>query len=529
MQTSRRRPSFLFIITDQQRADHLGAYGNPIVRTPHLDALARAGFRAERFHVATPICMPNRATLMTGRMPSAHGVRHNGIELSLDETTFVDVLREAGYRTALVGKGHLQNITSAPAQWPPDPAERLLREARRRGPGRYGQELEASWEKDPTHELSLPYYGFETVDLSIRHADQQYGHWRRWLRTQVQDADKLIGPDNAIPAPEFELTRCRQAWRTRVPEELYPTSWITDRTVAALRDCANDDRPFFIQCSYPDPHHPFTPPGKYWGMYPPDEVPLPASFRAAHRDLPPHVRWLHGQRDAGKAVKHTQALFACSEREAREAIALNYGSISLIDDGVGRLLAELERLGRAADTVVVFTSDHGDFLGDHQLLLKGPIHYRGLVRTPLIWTDPAVAAPRTSAALVQAIDLAPTVLARAGVAPFNGMHGRSLLPLVEGAAETLRDELLIEEEGQRTYLGFSGRVRMRSLVTARHRLSVYDGVPWGELYALTEDPDETVNLWGDAGARTLRAELMERLARTMLALSEQSPYPTALA
>ena len=109
------RPNFLFIITDQQRADHLGAYGNAIVQTPHVDSLARAGFRADRFYVATPICMPNRATLMTGRMPSVHGVRHNGIELSLEETTFVDVLREAGYRTALVGKGHLQNITGAPA------------------------------------------------------------------------------------------------------------------------------------------------------------------------------------------------------------------------------------------------------------------------------------------------------------------------------------------------------------------------------------------------------------------------------
>lgn len=91
------------------------------MRTPHIDSLARGGFRAEHNYVATPICMPNRATLMTGRMPSAHGVRHNGIELALEETTFVDVLREAGYRTALVGKGHLQNITSAPPQWPPGP------------------------------------------------------------------------------------------------------------------------------------------------------------------------------------------------------------------------------------------------------------------------------------------------------------------------------------------------------------------------------------------------------------------------
>jgi arylsulfatase A-like enzyme len=522
-------PNFLFIITDQQRADHLGCYGNPTVRTPHIDALARAGFRAEHNYVATPICMPNRATMMTGRMPSVHGVRHNGIELSLDETTFVEMLREAGYHTALVGKAHLQNITGAPAQWPPDPRDRQLRDARRRGPGRYGQESGPTWEKDPEHELTLPYYGFEKVDLSIRHADEQYGHWRRWLRTQTKDADRLIGPENAIPAPEFELTKCRQAWRTRVPEELYPTSWITERTLDALRECAQRGRPFFIECSYPDPHHPFTPPGEYWSMYAPDDIPLPPSFRAGHRHLPPHVAWLYGQRDTGKAVKHGQALFACSEREAREAIALNYGTISLIDDSVGRLLAELERLGLAADTVVIFTSDHGDFLGDHQLLLKGPIHYTGLVRTPFIWKDPAMTAPRESSALVQAIDLAPTVLARAGVPAFNGIQGRSLLPLIEGDAQTLRDALVIEEEGQRTYLGFDERVRMRSLVTAQHRISLYDGVPWGELYDRQADPEETINLWDDTGARKLRGELVERLAKAMLAATEESPHPTALA
>ena len=114
MPTTAKRPNFLFIITDQHRADHLGAYGNSIVSTPHIDSLARAGFRAERFYVAMPICMPNRATLLTGRMPSVHGVRHNGIELSLEETTFVDVLREAGYRTALVGKTSGRTRTRRP-------------------------------------------------------------------------------------------------------------------------------------------------------------------------------------------------------------------------------------------------------------------------------------------------------------------------------------------------------------------------------------------------------------------------------
>jgi arylsulfatase len=115
---SRSGPNFLLFITDQQRADHLGCAGEPVLGTPHIDALARQGLRFEQCHTATPICQPNRASLMTGRLPSAHGVQMNGRELSQAETTFVQVLAQAGWRTALVGKAHLQNITAVAPPWP---------------------------------------------------------------------------------------------------------------------------------------------------------------------------------------------------------------------------------------------------------------------------------------------------------------------------------------------------------------------------------------------------------------------------
>lgn len=526
---SAQRPNFLFIITDQHRADHLGCYGNQIVRTPAIDAIARAGWCADEFYTAAPVCMPNRASLMTGRMPSRHGVRHNGIELSLDEMTFVEALGAAGYATAHVGKSHLQNIEIAPPGYPRPGEPRRAREARREGPGRHGQEIWRRWEDDPQCGIETPYYGFETVDLVIHHADTAWGHWRRWLRAQAPDADRLVGPENAHPTPHLDLARIRQAWRTRVPEELYPSAWIADRTIARLRELARGGRPWFIHCSFPDPHHPFTPPGRYWSMFAPEDVPAPASFGASHRGLAPHLRWLYEMRDSGRAVKHTQALFACTEREAREAIALNYGSIACIDDAIGRVSAELRALGLDRNTVVIFTSDHGDFLGDHQLMLKGPLHYRGLVRVPFIWSDPAGPKGARSQALAQTTDIAPTLLERAGVEPWNGIQGRSLLPLVAGRRERVRERLLIEEEGQRYYLGFDDRVRMRSVITGRHRLSLYDGVPWGELYDLREDPDELVNLWDDSGARALRAGLVEELVRAMIEHSEMSPYPTQIA
>lgn len=524
-----KQPNFVLFITDQQRADHLGCYGNATVRTPAIDALARAGWSADEFFTATPICMPNRASLMTGRMPSRHGVRHNGIELPLEEATFVDALRLAGYATAHVGKSHLQNIEVRPAQYPREGEPRRAREARRKAPGRYGQEIWKRWEDDPDCDVETPFYGFDSIDLVIHHADTAYGHWRRWLRKQTREADRLIGPENAEPTPAFELNRCRQAWRTRVPEELYPTHWIADRTIARMREMSAREKPWFIHCSFPDPHHPFTPPGKYWGMAAPEDVSAPPSFHAAHSGLAPHLRWLYEMRDSGKAVKDTQALFACSEREAREAIALNYGSIKCIDDAIGRITAEIAALGEERDTVVMFTSDHGDFLGDHQLLLKGPLHYRGLVRVPFIWSDPSGPQGGRSSALTQTTDIAATILDRAGVEPFNGLQGQSLLPLMNSRAETLRERLLIEEEGQRYYLGFEDRVRMRSVITRRNRLSLYAGVPWGELYDLKEDPEELVNLWDSPGSRALRGELTEELTRAVIEHADSSPYPTQIA
>lgn len=522
------RPNFLLFITDQHRADHLGIYGNDVVRTPHIDALGRRGWVAERCYVASPICMPNRSSLMTGRMPSAHRARHNGIPLPLSEMTFVERLRENGYRTALVGKSHLQNMTGLPPVWPRASDPPTAGEAHRPETGRFDQEWGPSWRDVPGFDMQMPFYGFDTVRLVTDHGDTAGGHYRRWLEHEHPEVAAVTGQAHAIPTPDFVLAQAKQAWRTRVPAELSTTAWIGDRTIDLLQDYAASGEPFFVQCSFPDPHHPFTPSGKYWEMYDPDAMALPPSFLADPTLAPPHLQWLHRQRDDGRAVKHTPAMFGCTEREAREALALNYGSISHIDDTVGRIMARLEQLGLADNTVVLFTSDHGDFFGDHQLLWKGPLHYQGLIRTPLIWTDPAEPGNGRSQALCSTIDIAPTVLALAGCLPYNGIQGHSLLPAV-GGAPAPREAVLIEEENQRVLFDFPMRTRMRTLQTARYRLSVYEGTQWGELYDLHEDPHECRNLWDDRShSGTVRA-LLHALATTMISHSDTSPHPTALA
>ena len=390
------KPNFLFFITDQHRADHLGCYGNPVVKTPNIDGLAARGTRFDRFYTATPICMPNRATLMTGRMPSLHGARHNGIPLSMNATTFVDIMGAAGYDTALIGKCHLQSISgSLPTFGMPEPdpnkvqPPERLREADRSWltHGRYDQELRSTWRDDADFELTLPYYGFSHVELAVGHGDAVVGHYERWLNARHGDAESLRGRKNQLAGNDYVAP---QAWRTRVPEELYPTSYVAERTIAYLEQHAlAGAKPFFIQCSFPDPHHPFTPPGKYWDMYDPREVNLPPSYNTGEHPLPPHLQQLYIEREQGKANRDGQRTIAVTEREAREAIALTYGMITMIDDAVGRILQRLGALGLSENTVVIFNADHGDFMGDHQLLLKGALHYQALVRVPFIWRDPA--------------------------------------------------------------------------------------------------------------------------------------------
>ncbi len=527
-----KRANVLFIITDQHRADHLGCYGNPIVRTPNIDRLAAAGTRFDRFYTATPICMPNRATLMTGRMPSLHGARHNGIPLSLAATTFVEIMRAAGYDTALIGKCHLQSINgNIPSIGMPErdpnklaPPEHL-RESDKTWPahGRYDQELPSTWEREPDFEPVLPYYGFSHVELAISHGDKAVGHYGRWLKARHPNPDSLRGPKNQLPGNSYAAP---QSWRTRIPEELYPTSYVADRTMAFLEEHAQNDKPFFVQCSFPDPHHPFTPPGKYWEMYQPQSITLPPSFNSAEHPIPPHLQKLYEEREHNKANRDGQRAFAITEREAREAIALTYGMITMIDDAVGRILARLQALGLAENTIVIFTSDHGDFMGDHQLLLKGALHYQGLIRVPFIWVDPArQKSGIVNSSLCGTVDLARTILDRAGLAGHNGMQGISLLGAVEGK-ETGYDSVVIEEHQRRGYMGLKNNFRARTLMTDDYRLTLYEGVDWGELYDLKNDAAEIRNLWHTPASQDKRHELTEKLARRMMELADTSPLAT---
>lgn len=518
-----KKPNFLFIVTDQHRADHLGCYGNPVVRTPNIDALAARGTRFDRFYVANPICMCNRASILTSRMPSLHGGRHNGIPLSLDATTFVDLLRDRGYDTALIGKSHIQGMTGLPAtakrQVKPgleDPSEGLREADKRLRSGEpYEQETALRWQENPDHRVRTPFYGFDHVQIADDHADLVTGDYAAWLKKTHPEVDALRGPDTAIPDDRYTAP---QAWRTQIPEELYPTNWIADQCQEFIKDRGENDDPFFLMMSFPDPHHPFTPPGKYWDMYDPDEIELPSSFGKG--DTPP-IRNLRRQLEEAPETRVGQDPFAVTEREAREIIALTYGSITMIDDAVGRVLKTLEEQGLADDTIVVFTSDHGDYMGDHGLMLKLLMHYQGLIRVPFVWADPRNPEARADDALRNALDIGPTILEAAGIQQFHGVQGFNAL---EDGPE--RQGLIVEEDSQRKMVAFERPQRIRTYVEKDWRITIRYGEDWNEMYDLKNDPDEVVNLWNDPAYADEQARLVQAMLVETINLQDRAPLPT---
>ncbi len=515
-------PNFLFIITDQHRADHLGCYGNKVVQTPHIDSLAEHGQRWERFYVANPICMPNRASIMTGRMCSVHGARHNGIPLSKDHSTFVELLKDAGYKTGLIGKSHLQSFTGLPAtnafqvedgKITPSPH---LRDAfkNNRHSKDYDLEVKNQWDTPLASRIDGDFYGFEHVEVAADHADKACGDYLLWARSRRDDFDQLVGPENAL---QTNRSSAPQAWRTAVPEELYSTNWIADRSEQWLTEQLDSDKPFFLQMSFPDPHHPFTPPGKYWDMYDPEDIELPASFHKG--SLPPILAMQHAM-ESGTDARDNQNPFAVTADEARVITALTYGMISMIDDAIGRVLAQLDALNLRENTVVVFTSDHGDYMGDHGLMLKLLLHYQGLVKVPFIWSEPDGSLNAgVENGLSSSIDIAASVLARAGIQTFNGMQGRDLF------SSKAPDAIIIEEDSQRTMVGFDRPQRVRTMVTERYRMSLREGEDWDELYDLKNDPDEVHNLYAESEHAELKNELTETMIKRLIELQDRSPLP----
>jgi arylsulfatase A-like enzyme len=486
----RRRPNILFITADQQRADCFGFAGRK-VRTPHLDQLARDGSRFSACITPNVVCQPARASILTGLLPMTHGVHDNGIDLdpAVGEKGFAGALAAAGYDTAFIGKAHFSTYHT----FEPTGTPECIRSSAGYGDDWFG-----------------PYMGFEHVELMLLGhnwwdpaAPPQGLHYERWYHADGRGSEK-----NALYRDGYPGTHAAQTWDCKLPVAWHNSTWVGDRTVDFIH--GKTERPWCLWASFPDPHHPFDAPEPWCYLHDPDAVDLPEHRT---RDLDRRPWWhrpvlerkIEGQ--FGDVRMSYSRIPPQSDDQLRHIIANTYGMIALIDHNVGRILIALEEAGLTEDTIVVYSVDHGDWLGDHGLILKGPMFYEGLLRVPLIVRGPGIAADSDIATPVSTLDLAATFLDWAGAPATGAMHSRSLVPLMNGGGS--RDFAYNEWELHPNRAGVP--LSLRCVRTRTHKLTFEQTSGEGELYDLANDPDEMENRWNDPSAAKMQNELMDMI------------------
>ena len=360
------------------------------------------------------------------------------------------------------------------------------------------------------------FYGFDTVELSLNHGASVEGHHYRWAIERGAHHDDLVVPQTA----ENPMGRGGDVWwQVYDPpygEEFHSSSFVADRTISFIEEASAEGSPWLAWASFPDPHHPFTPPGQWYDRHDPDDIELPATFDDPMDGAPEFLRM--AQKMSVHDMRQWVALTGATSPEVtRAAIAANYGTIEMIDDRIGQILAAVERLGQTDNTIVVFTADHGDMMGDHHLLLKGFMHYRGCTQVPMVIADPRRPPGRTSS-LISSIDLPSTLLDLCDIDGYHGIQGVSQAPVLDDPTASVRDAVLIEDDVDMV-LPPPFPTSIRTLITPTHRYSRYT-TGEDQLHELGTDDDERTNL--TTVDRQLRAELIEQLTDTMIAHTDRA-------
>ncbi|MBN8888934.1 MAG: phosphonate monoester hydrolase [Rhodospirillales bacterium 70-18] len=484
------RRNVLFIMCDQLRWDYLGCYGHPSLRTPNIDVLAARGVRFTRAYVQSPVCGPSRMSFYTGRYMRSHGSNWNQFPLRVGEPTLGDHLNELGVRNVLVGKTHMRADLEGMQRLGIPPDSRLGVHVAQCGFEPY--ERDDGLHPDPA---PRPAYDRYLRDLGYDAANP----WEHWANSGGDDEALLNG---------WLLAHADKP--ARIPEEHSETPYMTRRAMAFIAEAQADARPWCLHLSYIKPHWPYIVPAPYHAMY-------------GHNDLVPVVR-SEAERADPHPVYRAFMDFRVARNFAREEVRARVlpaymGLIKQIDDQIGVLMAFLDARGLTETTTVVFTSDHGDYLGDHWLGEKDLFHECS-VRVPLIVADPSTpAAHGTSCgALVEAIDLAPTFIEMFGGIPKpNVLEGRSLLPLLRGERPDWRACVFSEYD----YSMMDARAALGRKPADCRLFMVFDG-RWKYIHApgfrpmlfdLATDPDE----FHDLGASPAHAPECARLKEALLA------------
>ena len=465
-----QKKNVIILHTDQQRYDSLGCTGNRYARTPNLDALAAEGTLCTRHISASPICMPSRSSLMTGLYPPAHNVWTNGVPLNRHEyanvhwaperwaidvvpepPTLADVFAGAGYDTASFGKLHLTpNLAPASYGFP---------------------EAESTWQKEGFEEWHGPYFGFRHVDLTIGHGDHacHTGHYGSWLRDQhpelVQRLKEGQGFGRSLAPNVGDL------YTVPMGVDRHHTGWLAERLCSYLERERPRDQPFFAFVGFPDPHHPFAPCEHVADQFSDIAVKEPSDRDGEG------MMGVPAKEIAGTDISHLPP------EELRAVLRYTYAMVYQIDLAVGRIIETLKTQGLWDDTIIVFTSDHGDFLGDHGRLRKGIVGSDALLHVPFLLRAPGLDLPRRIDTPMSNCDVMPTLAALTGIETPALCHGQDVLTQTSNDAYALA--FCANGNPEHTNV---------TVYDHTHRLTCYPHSGFKQLFDHREDPGECVNI-----------------------------------
>lgn len=456
-----RRPNVLIIYTDQQRWDTLSCNGQQAVQTPNIDSIAAMGARLDHCFVQNPVCAPSRASFLSGQYCSSLRIGTNGIPFPRDVYTLPQILRPYGYTTVQVGKLHF---------------EPHARRDHRNPPQRYGFDIMIQSDEPGCYDDAY------TKWVERVAPDQLQG-----VRTSLPPAAAIWGKHSYCDTPR----NTHEPYCFGADASLTHTAFVTDQVCSFIRS-HDRSRPYFAIAGYYAPHPPLNPPREYLARVDRSKVRLPV---------------VGAEESASPALQHM------TEEKWRDVICAYLAMVAQVDDGVGEILNCIRQRGEMDNTIIVFTSDHGEYLGDHGRIQKWMPGHDCITRVPCLMAyPPAIPAGRVCDALVEAVDVAPTLLDLCGVQTPAFMQGRSLEKLLSGGTDTHRDAVLTElfdEHGGRQ-------------TTIRTRDYKYCCPEEGQelLYDLGRDPEETHNCIRDAGYE----DVLSRMRLQMIRAIQRAAY-----
>ena len=491
---SQKQPNILFLFSDQHSARTLGCYGNPEVRTPHLDALAASGVLMSRAYCNNPICTPSRMCFLSGQY--AHNHRHYGLMGPAPERlpSLFTHARRHGYRTGMAGKIH------TPAGW-------LARDC--------DEVSDAYGHETPVTAAN----GHQIVGAQGMERDAFTDELERRGLAALRD-DKFL-QETLERDPAARGVQAVDARQSRLHAADTVEAWSADRAVNFIQGAERDGQPWCYWLTLPRPHQVYAPSPEFWNLYDGDSLTFPPNAdddlagrhpaaRQTQRRVQQQTGWMHFEPKTWEAAR-------------RRVLRGYYGCVSQVDDAVGRVLAELDRLGIRENTIVVYSTDHGEFAGEHGMIEKAPgIGFHCVTRVPMIWSWPGkLPAGEARDGLFESVDLLPTIAALAGWSPPDWVDGVEQRGLLEGG-------------GEGKACAVTENPLARTIHTRRYKLTYYPpelqgGAEFGELFDLERDPWERTNLYFDPAHREvvvqLRQQLYDWLARTIRTETEHPSAP----